>query len=134
MPLKIEDKMEISELLSRYNLAMDRNDLDAWLETWNEDGILIANFGESQGRKQLADLMTSIQPSFASGKRHMSSNMIIGDEDNGNVGVISYLTVIEARKQPSVVASGVYKDILRKDDDKWRFTHRRLEVDLVEDQ
>lgn len=64
----------------------------------------------------------------------MSSNMIIGDEDNGNVGVISYLTVIESRKQPSVVASGVYKDILKKDDDKWRFTHRRLEVDLVEDQ
>jgi hypothetical protein len=46
MPLKIEDKMEISELLSRYNLAMDRNDLDAWLKTWYEDGILIANFGE----------------------------------------------------------------------------------------
>ena len=52
MPLKIEDKMEISELLSRYNLAMDRNDLDAWLETWNEDGVLMATFGEARGRKQ----------------------------------------------------------------------------------
>ena len=29
---------------------------------------------------------------------------------------------------------GCTKDILKKDDDKWRFTHRRLEVDLVEDQ
>jgi SnoaL-like domain len=109
MPLKIEDKMEISELLSRYNLAMDRNDLDAWLETWNEDGVLIANFGEARGRKQLADLMTSIQPSFASGKRHVSSNMIIGDEDNGNVGVISYLTVIEAKKTKCRCLRGVQR-------------------------
>ena len=109
MPLKLEDKMEISELLSRYNLAINCNDLNAWLETRNEDGILIANFGEAHGRKELADLMKSIQPSFASGNCHVSSNMIIGDEDNGNVGVISYITVIEARKKPSVVASGYTK-------------------------
>ena len=48
--------MEISELLSRYNLAIDRNDLNAWLETRNEDGILIANFGEAQGRKAASRL------------------------------------------------------------------------------
>jgi ketosteroid isomerase-like protein len=132
MTLTTEDKIEISELLSRYNLAMDRNDIDGWLETWIEDGIFESNFGEARGKKKLGELMNTIQSAFASGKRHLSSNIIIGS-GNGNVGVISYLTVIEARKGPSVVASGVYKDILKKENDKWSFIHRRLEVDLVEE-
>jgi hypothetical protein len=63
----------------------------------------------------------------------LSSNIIIGSESNGNVGVISYLTVIEASKSPSIVASGVYKDIMKRESDKWMFILRRLEADLVED-
>jgi ketosteroid isomerase-like protein len=128
-----DDKIEISELLSRYNIAMDRNDVDGWLETWDADGIFASNFGEARGKKKLEELMNTIRSTFASGKRHLSSNIIVGSGGNGSVGVISYLTVIEARKAPSVIASGVYKDIIRKENDRWIFMHRRLEVDLVED-
>ena len=60
-----------------------------------------------------------MQSEFASGKRHLSSNMIVGGENDGSVGVISYLTVVEARKDPRVIATGVYKDILKKDNNKW---------------
>jgi hypothetical protein len=63
----------------------------------------------------------------------LSSNIIIGSESNGNVWVISYLTVIEASKSPTIVASGVYKDIMKRESDKWMFILRRLEADLVED-
>ena len=53
MSVKVEDKLEISELLSRYNLSMDRNDVEGWLNTWLDDGAFIANFGEARGKKEL---------------------------------------------------------------------------------
>ena len=52
MSVKVEDKLEISELLSRYNLSMDRNDVEGWLNTWLDDGAFIANFGEARGKKE----------------------------------------------------------------------------------
>jgi SnoaL-like domain len=135
MSLKVEDKLEISELLSRYNLSMDRNDVEGWLNTWLDDGAFIANFGEARGRKELEELMKRILSEFASGKRHVTTNLIIGREEKNGVGVISYLTVIDAKRKPSIVASGLYKDILQKDDkNNWKFLHRRLEVDLVDNE
>ena len=135
MSVKVEDKLEISELLSRYNLSMDRNDVEGWLNTWLDDGAFIANFGEARGKKELEELMKRILSEFASGKRHVTTNLIVGGEEKNGVGVISYLTVIDAKTKPSIVASGLYKDILQKDDkNNWKFLHRRLEVDLVDNE
>jgi SnoaL-like domain len=93
MSLKVEDKLEISELLSRYNLSMDRNDVEGWLNTWLDDGAFIANFGEARGKKELEELMKRILSEFVSGKRHVTTNLIVGREEKKGVGVISYLTV-----------------------------------------
>jgi hypothetical protein len=81
MSLKVEDKLEISELLSRYNLSMDRNDVEGWLNTWLDDGAFIANFGEARGKKELEELMKRILSEFASGKRHVTTNLIVGREE-----------------------------------------------------
>ena len=114
---------------------MDRNDVEGWLNTWLDDGAFIANFGEARGKKELEELMKRILSEFASGKRHVTTNLIVGGEEKNGVGVISYLTVIDAKTKPSIVASGLYKDILQKDDkNNWKFLHRRLEVDLVDNE
>ena len=78
MSLKVEDKLEISELLARYNLSMDRNDVEGWLNTWLDDGAFIANFGKARGKKELEELMKRILSEFASGKRHVTTNLIVG--------------------------------------------------------
>jgi hypothetical protein len=134
MSLKTDDKLEITELLSRYNLSMDRNDVEGWFDTWFDDGAFIADFGEAHGKKELENLMKRIQSDFASGKRHITTNLIFGDNEKNCVGVISYLIVVDAKRKPSIVASGLYKDILQKDKDSWKFLHRRLEIDLVYDE
>jgi hypothetical protein len=44
----------------------------------------------------------------------------------------SYLTVIEAKKTPEVVASGTYRDTLKKNNNgEWKFFQRKLDIDLV---
>jgi len=78
-------------------------------------------------------MVNKITNEFASGKRHLSTNIIIEDASTNNMASAkSYLTVIEARKTPEVVASGTYSDILKKDTNgKWKFFHRKLDIDLI---
>ena len=89
-------------------------------------------FGEAKGKTELKNIASQITDEFASGKRHVSTNIIIENGPNNTASLQSYLTVTEAKRTPEVVASGTYNDILKKDvNSKWKFVHRRLEIDLV---
>jgi hypothetical protein len=80
-------------------------------------------------------MVNQITNEFASGKRHVSTNIVIGNaspSSNSMASAKSYLTVIEAHKTPEVVAAGVYSDTLKKDSNgKWKFFQRTLDIDLV---
>ena len=39
MALTAEDKLEIMELVARYNHAQDQDDYDGWVDTFTEDGV-----------------------------------------------------------------------------------------------
>ena len=129
-----EDKIVIQELITKYNLAIDNKNIDEWTSTWTDDGIWTTTFGEAKGKTELKNMVNQITNEFASGKRHVSTNIIIEDSstNDGMASAKSYLTVIEAHKTPAVVATGVYSDILKKDGSgKWKFFQRKLDVDLV---
>jgi ketosteroid isomerase-like protein len=132
--ITIEDKINIQELIAKYNIALDTKNIDEWTNTWTDDGILTATFGEAKGKTELKNMVNQITNEFASGKRHVSTNIVIEDSsaNNGIVNTRSYLTVIEAQKSPEVVATGVYSDTLKKDGNgKWKFFQRKLDIDLV---
>ncbi|HEU5171919.1 MAG TPA: nuclear transport factor 2 family protein [Nitrososphaeraceae archaeon] len=134
--ITIDDKINIHELIAKYNLAIDSKNIDEWTNTWADDGIWITTFGEAKGKTELKNMVNQITNEFASGKRHVSTNIVIEDisssATNGMANAKSYLTVIEAHKTPEVVATGVYSDTLRKDGSgKWKFFQRQLDIDLV---
>ena len=132
--ITVDDKIIIQELIAKYNLAIDTKNIDEWTNTWTDDGIWTATFGEAKGKTELKNMVSQITNEFASGKRHVSSNIVIEDSsaNNGMVNAKSYLTVIEAQKSPEVVATGVYSDMLKKDTSgKWKFFQRKLDIDLV---
>jgi ketosteroid isomerase-like protein len=116
--ITVDDKIVIQELIAKYNLAIDNKNIDEWTNTWTDDGILTTTFGEAKGKTGLKDMFNQITNEFASGKRHVSTNIIIEDASsaNGMASAKSYLTVIEAKKTPEVVATGVYNDTLKKDE------------------
>ena len=134
-----EDKIVIQELITKYSLAIDSKNIDEWTNTQADDGIWITTFGEAKGKTELKNMVNQITNEFASGKRHVSTNIVIEDESSSttNNGIMasakSYLTVIEAHKTPEVVATGVYNDTLKKDSGsgKWKFFQRKLDIDLV---
>jgi ketosteroid isomerase-like protein len=132
--ITVTDKIIIQELIAKYNIALDNNDIDEWINTWSDDGVWSTPFGEAKGKTELNNMINQVTNEFASGKRHVSTNILIENAPNNTASAQSYLIVTEAKRTPEVVASGTYIDALKKDaDGKWKFVHRRLEIDLVID-
>jgi ketosteroid isomerase-like protein len=132
--ITIEDKIVIQELIAKHNLAVDNKNIDEWTNSWTDDGVWSTPFGEAKGKTELKNMINQVTEEFASGKRHLSTNIIIEDAPNNMASAKSYLIVTEAKKTPEVVASGTYIDSLKKDaNSKWKFVQRRLEIDLVTD-
>ena len=132
--ITVADKIIIQELIAKHNIALDNKNIDEWTDTWTDDGVWSTPFGEAKGKTELKNLINQVTNEFASGKRHLSTNIIIEDAPNNTASAQSYLIVTEAKKTPEVVASGTYTDTLKKDaNGKWKFLQRRLEIDLVTD-
>ena len=131
--ISTEDKIVIQELMTRYNLAIDNQNIDEWSNTWTDDWIWTTTFGEAKGKTELKNMANQITNNFANGKRHLLTNIIIEDISTNNIAnAKSYLTVLEAHDTPEVVATGVYSDTLKKDGNgKWKFFQRKLDIDLV---
>jgi uncharacterized protein (TIGR02246 family) len=126
------DRITIQELMAKYNLALDNKNLDEWINTWADDGVWTTTFGEAKGKTELKNMIDQVTNEFASGKRHVSTNIVIEDAQNNMANARSYLTVIEAKKTPEVVASGTYSDIIKKNNNgEWKFVQRKLDIDLV---
>ncbi len=132
--ITVDDKIIIQELIAKHNIALDNKNIDEWTNTWTDDGIWSTPFGEAKGKTELKNMINQVTNEFASGKRHLSTNIIIEDAQNNMASVQSYLIVTEAKKTPEVIASGTYTDTLRKDaSGKWKFLQRKLDIDLVND-
>ena len=132
--ITIADKIIIQELIAKHNIALDNKNIDEWTNSWTDDGIWSTTFGEAKGKTELKNLINQVTNEFASGKRHLSTNIIIEGAPNNTASAQSYLIVTEAKKTPEVVASGTYTDTLKKDaSGKWKFLQRKLDIDLVND-
>jgi ketosteroid isomerase-like protein len=132
--ITVADKIIIQELIAKHNIALDNKNIDEWTNTWTDDGVWSTPFGEAKGKTELKNMINQVTNEFASGKRHLSTNIIIEGVQNNTASANSYLVVTEAKKTPEVVASGTYIDTLKKDaNGTWKFLQRRLEIDLVTD-
>ena len=132
--ITLDDKVIIQELIAKHNIDLDNKNIEGWTSTWTDDGIWITTFGEAKGKTELKNMITQVTNEFASGKRHLSTNIIIDSAPNNMANAQSYQIVTEAKRNPEVVASGTYSDTLKKDaNDKWKFVQRKLDIDLVND-
>lgn len=130
--ITVDDKITIQELIATYNIALDNKNIDEWTNTWTDEGKWSTIFGESKGKTELKNMINQVMNEFASGKRHLSTNIIIEGASNNMASAMSYLIVTEAKKTPEVVASGTYSDILKKNNSgEWKFFQRKLDIDLV---
>jgi SnoaL-like domain len=68
--------------------------------------------------------------------KHLASNIIIDLDDAGDSATaLSYVTILQA--PPGIplqtIAAGRYHDSFERHDGRWRFTERRVSIDLIGD-
>ncbi len=153
VPVSALDQLEIQELVTRYNHAIDRGDVDAWVECFTPDGAFEGIFGRIEGCAALHAFATGLATG-AEGERfrpmrHWTTNFVIdldredGGGDGGNHGGNSgggdharmradHLLVRPTRAGVELLLLAVYRDRLRRGDrdgDRgWRFSERVVEV------
>jgi ketosteroid isomerase-like protein len=127
MSLSYQDKMEIQELAAQYANALDSGKFDEWLDTWADDGVWEGGLGRYEGKSSLAKLPVDLGARIQ-GKRHVMCNFVINGEGD-QATLHSYLLVFERESSPQLVASGVYVDVLKRIDGRWRFAQRTVKLD-----
>jgi ketosteroid isomerase-like protein len=130
-------RAEIENLLNRYSLAYDRNDMPTMAGTFTDDAVMSLRIGDGDligpfdGKEAIMKLMTDSLASQNDQRRHLVSNLVIDKETDDAATVVSYLTLISiADGKANLLSTAVYEDELTRDGGEWRFTKRHIQLDL----
>ena len=127
MPLTIEDRFAIMDLMARYNHAADSGDAEGFADTFADDALFEGSMKTARGRAELIEVIRSTPPDRPA--RHWNNNILIeGDGDDATAKV--YLLRFDVSSAPpTIIGGGVYHDVLKRIDGRWRFTHRKVVSD-----
>ncbi|GAA4092313.1 nuclear transport factor 2 family protein [Nocardioides kongjuensis] len=131
MPLSLEDKLAIIELSNAQMRSLDEHDIDAWVDAWVPDGTFVATYGTFAGH---AAIRTFIEGHIAAGKedgaRHLMTNHVVAaGHTAGTATLTCAVTKLQVEEPPYIIASGIYRDVVVRTADGWRFTSRELSID-----
>ena len=125
MPLNAADKLEIMELVARYNFAIDHRRAEEWADVFTADGELWAdNALRATGR---AALVEHIRKAERTGQkiRHWPCNPVIEGEGNrARLRMYVLAFDIAGGIRPQIMAE--YDDELAKIAGHWKFKVRRV--------
>lgn len=144
MPLTLEDREEIRELIARYNFAMDLGDPDAYAECFTEDGVFLhTGSGESsetagrrEGRAALRDFCEYIFGRTKGRLRHWNNGVQVLEGDGGTATMRSFMMGISVGVYPTpqIFETGIYFDELRKVEGRWYLSQREFRCDPQPEQ
>ncbi|NQU85432.1 MAG: nuclear transport factor 2 family protein [Mariniphaga sp.] len=132
-----EDRALIEDLQARYMFALDNDDLDTYILTFTEDGILDIGEGEWKGRDFIKNLLSSMpqeEPAVADSGlhrttgRHNISNIVLKIEGDTAWGRAYWFHMSNENPQrkPQLNSYGHYEDEMVKVDGEWLFSKRKI--------
>ena len=128
--LSAEDKIEIYELIARYNVAIDSGDAEGWAQCFTPDGVFDGIVGRYEGREEIAAFARRYwtDPEYEEWRacQHWVNNVIIeGDGDEATQTAFHQL-VQPTAEGGRILLVARYRDELRRLDGRWLFTQRRV--------
>jgi ketosteroid isomerase-like protein len=118
MALTLEDRLDITELVARYDQAIDGRDAAAYADTFTEDGVFqITGQQEIKGRERLMRMIERLGPP---NNRHWVNNIVI-DGEGDNATMTCYLMVLRDLR---ITSMGYYVNTLKRLDGNWKFVRR----------
>lgn len=131
------DRGAIENVLNRYALAYDENDMEEMADCFTEDAVLTMRIqdgdliGPFEGREAILKLMRDSLAAQNDQRRHITTNLVVRRSDADSASVVSYLTLIAIEGQKlNVLSTARYDDELVRQDGVWRFSKRHIALDL----
>jgi len=124
--LTTQDYIDIEQLYSTYNQAIDTGDAQGWAATFTPDG----SFNRFVGKDALVGFIDQWRDKMGgANRRHWNTNLKITGTPEGASGIV-YLMLMDVSTKPvSVINTGTYTDTLVKTADGWRFKTRTTHSD-----
>ena len=126
MPLSVDDRLAILDLMNQYNHCADGGDGEGFADTFTEDALFEGSMSSARGREELVKVIGSGGGSW---KHWLNSPIIEGDGDHATARVYLVRTGVGEGGAVELLASGSYHDTLVRIDGEWKFTHRKVHPD-----
>lgn len=132
MPISTTDRVEIEDLVARYNKAIDTGDAESWAATFTKDGEFHGIVGDFAGTDELTAFVTEYasdeQYADFARSQHWVTNMVI-DGDGDSATMFAHLMMVQpAEDGGRIILVGHYEDKLRRVDGRWLFAERNVRV------
>lgn len=129
--LSVEDRIAIHELLNRLFLAEDSRDFEALRQILTEDHIFNHAFKHTEGVEDFISWVRD-NPDLFDGMRHQALNIATRKISDTEAEAVSYIIVMKLydisgakdSSLPGIVAHGVVRDRLIKNDGRWQIAER----------
>ena len=126
--LTSQDHDEIRQLYARYAHTIDTGNAEGWAETFTADGV----FANAHGRAALVQFVRTVyeqNQELGRQSRHWNNQILIEPTADGAAGSCYLVLYNTAVTPPAIRLTGVYKDVLIKTPNGWRFKERVVERD-----
>jgi len=120
MKLSPEDDVEIRNLLARYCVLLDLDDVEQWIELFTSDGVYLVYGRTFAGHDGLRKMMSG-----APGGLHLGGPPAIELVDHDHARTIQNLLFIE--RVGGEMRRSLYTDELVRTPDGWRIASRRCQ-------
>jgi ketosteroid isomerase-like protein len=127
--MTVANRLAIGDLTARYNRALEADDLEAWIGTFAQDGVLHGTGGQSfSGHCELATFFRDAAPD----RIRVTTDAQVDVDGVHARQECRYLTLGPGSDGagPVVEAVGRYRDVLIYERGRWYFLTREMVADL----
>jgi 3-phenylpropionate/cinnamic acid dioxygenase small subunit len=135
--LKATEKLAIHELLGRAAFGLDQRKPDVIEQCFAADAtftLTVAGNNKAvlEGRDAIMQLMTDTMAAHTEQRRHVISNMFFESAEKTSARVVSSLVVFSINMgEIKPITSGIYQDIVVRENGDWKISKRHLDLDLT---
>jgi uncharacterized protein (TIGR02246 family) len=136
MALRVEDRLDIMDLVARYAECVDGGDAAGYAALFTPDGVVEHSAGSVSGREAIFEWVATLAREDRVGKnsrlKHiMGLPVVRGEGDRATAR--TYVTIPRYLESGEIVIrlAGTYHDDLVKQDGTWLFAKRVIDLDFV---